>query len=195
MGEVRAGGVGVESEFFERLYAQHFDRVAAYLLARTDRDTAADVLAGTFETAWRRIADVPDEPLPWLLGVARRVLANARRSSSRQVALVDRIGQATSASSSDPAGESAISASLLEAISSLTPSQQEALLLVAWDGLSEREAALALGCTRVAFAARVHRARSRFRTALTNDETWRDRHAPGEPARPLPKANPAEEAR
>jgi DNA-directed RNA polymerase specialized sigma24 family protein len=87
MGESRAEA-DLRSEHFERLYAQNFDRVAAYLLARTDRETAADALASTFELVWRRIADVPTEPLPWLLGVARRVLANARRSASRQAALV-----------------------------------------------------------------------------------------------------------
>jgi hypothetical protein len=37
---------------FERLYTQHFDRVAAFLLARADRDSAADGLARTFEIAW-----------------------------------------------------------------------------------------------------------------------------------------------
>jgi len=44
---------------FENIYRKHFDRVAAYLLARADRDLAADALSRTFEVAWRRIADVP----------------------------------------------------------------------------------------------------------------------------------------
>ena len=40
-----------------------------------------------FLTAWRRFDRVPDDALPWLLGVARRVLANARRSAARRPAL------------------------------------------------------------------------------------------------------------
>jgi RNA polymerase sigma-70 factor (ECF subfamily) len=153
-------------ERFERLYEQHFDRVAAYLLARVDRDAAADALAGTFEVAWRRIADVPEHELPWLLGVARRVLANARRSRARQAALVERMSSAAAPLTGGDDEDAAVTAGLAAAIAQLTASQQEALLLIAWDGLSEREAALALGCSRAAFASRLHRARARVRDAI-----------------------------
>jgi RNA polymerase sigma-70 factor, ECF subfamily len=178
-----------DAERFERIYAQHFERVAAYLLARADRDVAADALAATFEVTWRRIAEVPDESLPWLLGVARRVLANARRSRTRQAALVDRMAAATSETL--PGGEeSGHAEALAAALSRLTGSQQEALLLVAWDGLSEREAALALGCSRAAFAARLHRARVRVRAAMGEAQ------APASEGRPGPGlvANSIEEA-
>jgi RNA polymerase sigma-70 factor (ECF subfamily) len=71
-----------ETQRFERLYEEYFGRVAAYLLSRADRTFAEDALARTFEVAWRRIADVPADPLPWLLGVARRVLADLRRGQT-----------------------------------------------------------------------------------------------------------------
>ena len=103
MGDLREAEDNSKSERFERLYAQNFDRVAAYLLARTDRETAADALASTFELVWRRLGDVPEEPLPWLLGVARRVLANAIRSTTRQAALVTRMTETASESSVDGA--------------------------------------------------------------------------------------------
>jgi RNA polymerase sigma-70 factor (ECF subfamily) len=157
-----------DRERFERLYRRHFDAVAAYLLARADRDLAEDALTATFEVAWRRLDAVPRDELPWLLGVARKVLANARRSRSRQVALVDRVAAAADATS-ESEGDSAVAARLAAALAELTAAQQEALLLVAWDGLSEREAARALGCSRVAFAARLHRARNRLRSALCDD--------------------------
>jgi RNA polymerase sigma factor (sigma-70 family) len=177
MGAVTPSPGARDAERFERIYAQHFERVAAYLLARADRDVAADALAATFEVAWRRIADVPEEPLPWLLGAARRILANARRSRRRQAALVDRMAAATR--EIVPRGEESRRAeALAAAISQLTGSQQEALLLVAWDGLSEREAALALGCSRAAFAARLHRARVRVRAAMGEAQ------APASEARP-----------
>jgi RNA polymerase sigma-70 factor, ECF subfamily len=35
-------------------------------------------------TAWRRLDEVPDPALPWLLGVARRVVANQRRGEQRR---------------------------------------------------------------------------------------------------------------
>jgi RNA polymerase sigma-70 factor (ECF subfamily) len=158
-----------DAERFERIYAQHFERVAAYLLARTDRDSAADALAATFEVAWRRIGEVPREELPWLLGVARRVLANARRSRARQEALAARMADATPRSAAEDGGRE-VSQRLAQAIAQLTGAQQEALLLIAWDGVSEREAALALGCSRGAFAARLHRARERVREAMGGAE-------------------------
>jgi RNA polymerase sigma-70 factor (ECF subfamily) len=40
------------------------------------------------------------------------------------------------------------------------------LLIIAWDGLSQREAAAALGCSRGAVALRLRRARKRLGRAL-----------------------------
>jgi RNA polymerase sigma factor (sigma-70 family) len=151
---------------FERLYEQYFDRVAAYLVARTDRDSAAEGVARTFEIAWRRIADVPVEPLPWLLGVARRVLAEQRRAHGRRSALIERISATAVAASDDHAEAAATRELVLAAIDALSPAQQEAFLLIAWDGLSEREAAAVLGCSRGAVALRLHRARKQLRVAL-----------------------------
>jgi len=61
---------------------------------------------------------------------------------------------------------------MVQALSRLTELEREAVLLVAWDGLSQQEAAIVLGCSRVAVAVRVHRARRRLAAALDeNDET------------------------
>lgn len=151
---------------FERLYREHFDRVAAYLLSRADRGLAEDAIARTFEVAWRRMADMPDEQLPWLLGVARRVLADLRRGQGRQDALIERIA-ATIGEADDDHSETLIARHLvLAALKRLTDAQREVLLFVVWDGLSQREAATALGCSRGAVALRLHRARGRLRVAL-----------------------------
>jgi RNA polymerase sigma factor (sigma-70 family) len=155
-----------DEQSFERLYGQHFERVAAYLLARTDRDSSAEAVARTFEIAWRRLTDVPVEPLPWLLGVARRVLADQRRAQGRRNALIERITETALETSDDHAEALATRELVLGAIEDLTPFQQEALLLIAWDGLSEREAAAVLGCSRGAVALRLHRARKQLRSAL-----------------------------
>ena len=67
---------------FEAVYAAYHGPVLGYVLRRTGNpDDAADVLADTFLTAWRRLEDLPPEPAArlWLYGVARRVLANHRR--------------------------------------------------------------------------------------------------------------------
>src|SRR5580765_4438253 len=78
-------------ERFERLYRGYGVEVLAYLRRRATRELADDGLAETFLVVWRRLDEVPDEPRAWLLGVARRVLANQRRSVRRQGALVERI--------------------------------------------------------------------------------------------------------
>ena len=151
---------------FERFYYAHHDRVAAYLLSRTDRDSAQEALARTFEVAWRRFDDIPAWQLPWLLGVARRVLAAQRRAQGRREALLDRIAAGAPAAATDETERLANRQIVVQALERLTVIQREALLLVAWDGLSQQEAAIALGCTRVAFAVRVHRARQRLAAAL-----------------------------
>jgi DNA-directed RNA polymerase specialized sigma24 family protein len=75
---------------FEQVYALHHAGILGYVLRRTgNADDAADVIAETFLTAWRRIDDVPaaEAARPWLYGVARRVLANQRRGEQRRMAL------------------------------------------------------------------------------------------------------------
>ncbi|MGH2908584.1 MAG: RNA polymerase sigma factor, partial [Solirubrobacteraceae bacterium] len=62
----------------ERPFAAHAPAVRAYALRRTDPVSADDVVMEVFVVACRRLDAVPDGPLPWLLGCARRVLANQR---------------------------------------------------------------------------------------------------------------------
>ncbi len=58
---------------FEAVYAANFGPMLGYVLRRTGSgDDAADVVAETFLTAWRRLDDVPpgDRARLWLYGVA-----------------------------------------------------------------------------------------------------------------------------
>ena len=72
---------------FERLFRSEADAVRSYALRRADPADADDVVAETFLVAWRRFDDMPSDPRPWLLSVARRVLANRRRSVQRLASL------------------------------------------------------------------------------------------------------------
>ena len=70
---------------FEGLFDSSYSRVFSFVLRRTqDRDLAEEIVAETFLIAWRRLEDLPDEPLPWLFGTARRVLANHTRYAKRR---------------------------------------------------------------------------------------------------------------
>ena len=76
----------------DELFTAHAADVYAFALRRSSPSTAEDVVSETFLVAWRRLDSVPDTPKPWLLAVARRVLANQRRSNGRQSALRSRLG-------------------------------------------------------------------------------------------------------
>ena len=76
---------------FNRLYERHFDAVRAYAWRRAP-SLADEIVAETFLVAWRRLPEVPDDALPWLIGVARNVRANLHRSDRRRDALVQRLG-------------------------------------------------------------------------------------------------------
>ena len=72
---------------FEAIFSAAYPRVLGYAIRRTsDRAAAEDAVSETFLVAWRRLDDVPAEALPWLLGVARKVLANQRRAAGRRAA-------------------------------------------------------------------------------------------------------------
>lgn len=147
---------------FETLYAAHAGAVLAYARRRGAAGDADDVVAEVFLIAWRRMGDVPDDARGWLLAVARRVQANARRGSSRQEALQERIASESRAQPADAPEDGR----LLAALATLREDDREALLLVAWEGLSHRQAAEVLGVRESTFGVRVHRAKRRLIRAL-----------------------------
>lgn len=149
----------------EAAYAAHGRAVLAYAMRRTDPDTANDVLSEVFLAAWRRIDDLPVEPLPWLLGTARRALANQRRGDARRAALSQRI-EGAHVGWVPSAADEVTDRAVLDALASLAETDREALLLVAWDGLAPREAAEVLGLRPPAFTMRLSRARRRLAAAL-----------------------------
>lgn len=146
---------------FEEVFDAHFRAVSAYTRRRAGQAEAEDAVAETFLVAWRRLDEVPSDAKPWLLGVARRVLANQRRAAGRRAALTHRVRQER-----EHEAELVRRPWILEALERLSDGDRELLLLCAWDGLSMDEAAVALGCSRTAVKVRLYRARSRLRTEL-----------------------------
>ncbi|MBA2438956.1 MAG: sigma-70 family RNA polymerase sigma factor, partial [Acidimicrobiia bacterium] len=79
---------------------------------------------------------------------------------------------------------------------------REILRLVAWDGLSTTQAVQSLGCTRAAFAVRLHRARRRLVGALDAEEAYDGDalpgpagHSPSRDVRPLESIHVGDSAR
>ena len=152
---------------FEAAYRELYAPICGYTLRRVrEPEDAAEVIAETFATLWRRFDRCPqgDELRPWLFGVARRVIANQRRGERRRSALGERLA-------ANVAPETAIApdeppSGLARAFASLSDSDRELLSLVAWEGLTSEELAVALGTNRAAIRLRLHRARKRLRDAL-----------------------------
>lgn len=158
---------------FADLWDRYAPRVQAYALRHVDRDTAQEVVSETFLVAWRRWADVPAEPLPWLLVVARHTIANHRRAHHRArllVTAVARLELVMPRTTDATDGLVAERDALLRALARLTTREREALLLVAWDGLTPAQAAGVARCSPATFNVRLHRARRRLDAALTSDE-------------------------
>lgn len=170
--------VGADRRQFEALYAAHAPAVLAYALRRTDRATADDVLADVFLVVWRRLHELPADPRSFLLGTARKTLANHRRSAARQQALGERLIHERPATDDGPhAAGTGDDPEILRALAQLSEPDREALLLVAWDGLAPREAAAVLGVAAPTFTMRLSRARRRLAALLD---------APDSPPRPAP---------
>jgi RNA polymerase sigma factor (sigma-70 family) len=153
---------------FEELYAAHRVPVLGYALRRTDNtDDAADVLAETFLTAWRRLDDVPpgDQARLWLYGTARRVLANHRRGERRRLALADRLRGELAVSYRQPEFAGGL-AEIAAAFRRLPAADQEVLALAGWEGLAPGDIATVVGCSGNAARIRLHRARRRLAAEL-----------------------------
>jgi RNA polymerase sigma factor (sigma-70 family) len=175
MGELADGATAPSRDDFRRLYLAHLDLVHRYVANRRwDAPDAGDVVAEVFAVAWRRRDDLPADEgrqRAWLLGVARRVLADHRRSDRRRRRLVQRLAGEEEArdlpgrdGADGPAG--ALADRLEMALGRLSERDQELLRLLAWDELPRAEVAAALGCTVNALNIRVHRALRRLARQL-----------------------------
>ena len=89
---------------FEDLYRTTYPRVLAYARSMASLEDADDAVAEAYAIAWRRQHDIPrGAELGWLIGVTRRVLANARRSGRRAGALHALLDLQPKAAGLDPA--------------------------------------------------------------------------------------------
>lgn len=153
---------------FDALYRCHAARVLGYLLRRTDRESARDVAAEVFTVAWRRLDQIPEQAGPWLLGVARRQLANHHRGQRRRRALALRLAQQPQRATPLHAGSDEFA--VAGALHRLDEEDRELLLLIGWEELTPVEAAEALGISAEAARSRLHRARRRLQAALHTQE-------------------------
>jgi RNA polymerase sigma-70 factor (ECF subfamily) len=153
---------------FEQIYEEHREAVRAFVRRRAPESVVDDVVSETFLVCWRKLDRIPDEPLPWLYAVARKTLANHRRSLARD----QRVGVAdppSDVAEPEPVGDGLLAA----AFAALSERDREVLRLIAWEGLSLSQAAVVLGCSAVACRVRYHRAKTRLARRLEATEAFR----------------------
>lgn len=165
-----------DPDAFERFYREHVEAVQRFVARRVDdpylaADLTADVFVAVIESSgsYRRSRG---EPVAWLFGIARNVVADEHRRRAKELRAAARIRGRELLDEDDLAAlheridrESAARA-LYRELTDLPGGERAVLELVALDGLSVAEAAAALRITAVAARVRLHRARRRMRSRL-----------------------------
>ena len=148
---------------FVEAYESQYRSVFVYCRRRLPADRVDDAVAETFLTAWRKIDDMPsgDRVLPWLYGVAYRVILHVWRGSYRRRRLGNRLaslGVDVPAPPEEFIVASYESSVVLEATRRLKNTDQEILRLHLWEELPHPEIALALDLKEDAVRQRYARA-------------------------------------
>lgn len=155
---------GPDDSEFRALWDRNFGPVSSYVRRRVHPhgDRADDLVAEVFMVAWRRFDAVPQPPkdLPWLYGVARKVVASHFRSVQSRLRLVERSADdlrrgSDTSTSIDPRIE--------RALEQLSEVDRELFRLICWEGLGQKEAGLVVGLTAKAVERRLQRARLKVR--------------------------------
>jgi len=184
MNELADGSTHVDDRLrLEELFRENSQALLGYLLRRTeDPEDASDALADVMLVVWRRLDDVPPgkDARLWLFGVARRVLANTRRSAERRLRLGERLRQEVAGASVPGPDDEHETEAVRAAIRKLPERHREVLLLNAWEGLKPREIAAVIGVIPATARNRLRRARNQLRRELEAMESAdpRDRGRP-----------------
>jgi RNA polymerase sigma-70 factor (ECF subfamily) len=155
---------------FEAVFRAHSRPLLAYAVRRVSRvEDAADVVAETMLVAWRRLDDVPsgDDARPWLFGVARNVLANHVRTTTRGERLGAKLREQLAGVTLDDHADAAGTAVVVrDALGRLEDDDRELIRLTSWEGLGPSEIAVAMELPVATVRTRLHRARRRLREEL-----------------------------
>jgi RNA polymerase sigma factor (sigma-70 family) len=169
--------IGSDAGQFERFYREHVEAVQRFVARRVDdpylaADLTADVFVAAIESA-RSYRRSRGEPVAWLFGIARNVIAGAYRRNARErraAAMVrgrELVDEDDLVALHERIDAEATARSLYQELGLLSAGQRAVLELVALDGLTVGEAARALGISQVAARVRLHRARRLLEDGLS----------------------------
>ena len=143
----------------EKLIEDHFEDVYRFASRRLGREDAEDATLETFQAAIGQLHRMRGtESLLWLLGIARRKVANHQRNVFRRKEEPLRSEIATDLA--DPLGQVEADAKLRQIVESLPEDQRDALLLQHLEGLSVTQIAAVMHRSESAVTGLLYRARS-----------------------------------
>ena len=167
---------------FVQLYESYHRQVYVYCRRRASADQVDDAVAETFLVGWKKIDEVPRsaEALPWLYGVAYRVLASQWRGISRRRRFENQLASLGVPGPKTP--EDFIvtryeSRQVLDAAARLKSTDQEILRLSLWEELSHADIGLVLDINPDAVRKRLSRSLQNLTREFERLETKRT-HAP-----------------
>lgn len=178
--QATGSAVGAALAEFEQVYRGNADAVMAYFARHcSDPQVVADLTSETFVRAASGFGGFDPRrgtARAWLFGIAAHVYAQhcAQSASGRDAVVrlagrraldVDEIDELAAKIDAERAG-----AALLERCAQLPALERAAVELVDLSGLTPKEAAAALGVSRVVLRKRLSRARARLRKEHHSDE-------------------------
>lgn len=168
--------IATDPDAFERFYREHVEAVQRFVARRVDdpylaADLTADVFVAAIESAGSYRGS-RGEPIAWLFGIARNVVAGERRRTARRLRVATRFEGRDLVDEEDLAALHArIDAEsaarwLYGELARLSDAERVVFELVALDGLTVADTARTLGINPVAARVRYHRARRSLRDHL-----------------------------
>jgi RNA polymerase sigma-70 factor (ECF subfamily) len=163
-----ADSVALDPGSFGRFYDAALPRVFGYFLQRTggSHAVAEDLTQETFVAAVRELrrGRRPDEPMPWIFGIARHKLVDHYRRCERSKRLQRSIERELEELAVD-AAPGLVRERVLAALQAVPASQRVVVVLHHLDGLSMREVAHLLGKSEKAIESLLGRGRESLKRA------------------------------
>jgi RNA polymerase sigma factor (sigma-70 family) len=162
-----------------RLFETHAQALFAYATRRLDSALAEDIVAETFRSAIEgagRFDPALGNERAWLFGIASNLIRRHWRTEQRRLAALVRshgypIGYTDDFEGIDGKVDTQDRMQrLIDRVGQLAPDDRDLLVLIAWEGFSNREAAAVLGIPAGTVGSRLHRIRAALRQGETHDD-------------------------
>ncbi|SDM15249.1 RNA polymerase sigma factor [Nonomuraea jiangxiensis] len=167
-----------EPELFTVVHNRYFRDIYRYAAGRLDAQSAEDIAAETFLTAFdqRERFDPGRGGLrPWLFGIATNLIARHRRKEARHYAALSRLTPEPDAEGPENRVVTSVTAQrmqphLAKAMAELSPGERDVLLLIALAQLSYEEVGEALGISPGTVGSRLSRARLKLQKVVEQED-------------------------